>query len=87
MAQRPVPFPQDSDELPLERRGLPLGLRILAGTGAAAFLLIGVNTLIVGIGLLSAPPTPERPRADGHHGGTANPIPAPADLGRSASPR
>lgn len=45
----------DDDDLPAPR-GLPLGFRILAGVGAAAFVMIGVNILVVGLGLLKEPP-------------------------------
>lgn len=34
---------------------MPLALRILAGVGALAFLLVGVNILVVGIQVLLQP--------------------------------
>jgi hypothetical protein len=49
------------DDLP-ERTGMPLGLRILAGLGAAAFILIGINIALVGLGSLLAPPQRPEPR-------------------------
>lgn len=50
-------------EWPLESRGLPLGLRVLAGVGAAAFLMVGVNSALVGVHSLSVPQGPAAPTA------------------------
>ncbi|MEB3332241.1 MAG: hypothetical protein VKI83_07110 [Synechococcaceae cyanobacterium] len=41
--------PLDDLEAMRERSGLPPALRLLAGVGALAFVLIGVNLLVVGI--------------------------------------
>lgn len=55
-------MPQDSDDLELATTSSrPMGLRVLAGVGALAFVLIGVNLAVVVVRLIVAP-TPE-PRA------------------------
>jgi hypothetical protein len=62
---------EDPDELTLAAEaGRPLGLRILAGVGALAFILIAVNLLVVVVRLIRdpsplAPPRPLPPTALG----------------------
>ena len=52
-------MPQDPDDLELAATSTrPMGLRVLAGVGALAFVLIGVNLAVVVVRLIVAP-TPE----------------------------
>lgn len=46
---------EDPEAIPADP-GMPLPLRLLAGVGALAFVLIGANILLVGIQSLLNPP-------------------------------